>query len=162
MNIAWRLNMNMDCTGTRQILFALAWEHLMKEKMLLTQWKNILMSSQDFRIDVVKNLKMIRHKYSNKITECGGKKFHSKLEAKYYNQLMLRKKSGEVVFFLMQVPLYIDAGVTMVIDFVEFLSDGSIEFVEIKGVETPLYIAKKKLVESKYPFKIKVLKRGMF
>jgi hypothetical protein len=91
-------------------------------------------------------------------TESDGIKFDSKKEARYYDQLKLRVKSGEVLFFLRQVPLHLPGGVRYVVDFQEFHSDGTVRFVEIKGFETAQWLVKKKLVESFYPITIEVVK----
>lgn len=66
----------------------------------------------------------------------------------------LRKKSGDIVFFLRQVPFHLAGGVRYVVDFVTFNKDGSVHFVDAKGMKTPMYIAKKKIVEATYPIQI--------
>ena len=40
------------------------------------------------------------------------------------------------------------------IDFVVFWSDGNVTFEDVKGVRTPQYITKKKMVEALYPIEI--------
>lgn len=102
---------------------------------------------------------MIKHKFKAKSVKDDGFHFSSKLEHKYYQELILRQKSGEVIFFLRQVPFHLCNGLKMVIDYAEFLSDGSVRFVEIKGVETPLYIAKRKILEELYPVKLEIIKK---
>jgi hypothetical protein len=90
-------------------------------------------------------------------TESDGIKFDSKKEARYYDQLKLRVKSGEVLFFLRQVPLHLPGGVRYVVDFQEFHSDGTVRFVEVKGMQTKDFVMKKKMVESIYPVEIEVV-----
>ena len=97
---------------------------------------------------------MIKHKFNAKLTELHGIKFSSKKEANYYLQLLLRQKAGEVLFFLRQIPIHLDAGIKYIVDFQVFKSDGTVEFIDVKGMKTPIYILKKKLVENKYPFTI--------
>lgn len=103
-----------------------------------------------------------RHKFSSKLAERDGMTFHSKLEARYYDHLILLKKLGDVAFFLRQVPIHLPGNVKYVVDFQVFYTDGTIEFVDPKGVETDAFIKNKKLVEALYPFKIKVVKKGQF
>jgi len=103
-----------------------------------------------------------RHKFSAKKTERNGITFPSKLEARYYDLLLLLVRSGEVLFFLRQTPFHLTGGVKYVVDFQVFYSDGSVEFVDVKGVETRAFIDKKKMVEALYPVEIKVLKKGDF
>jgi hypothetical protein len=102
---------------------------------------------------------MIKHKFKAKSVIDDGFHFSSKLEHRYYKELLLRQRSGEVIFFLRQVPFHLCNGLKMVIDYVEFLIDGDVRFVEVKGVETALYIAKKKMLEDMYPVKLVVVKK---
>lgn len=94
------------------------------------------------------------HKFGATRTEVDGIKFDSKKEAARFSELRLLEKSGEVLFFLRQVPLHLPGGVKMVVDFLIFWSDGTCEFEDVKGMRTPIYIAKKKMVESMYPIEI--------
>lgn len=96
----------------------------------------------------------IFHKFNAKRTIADRIKFASKKEANHYLENKLREKNGELIFFLRQVPFYLPGGVKYVCDFQEFCSDGTVHFVETKGVKTPLYIAKKKMVEALYPVTI--------
>ena len=95
-----------------------------------------------------------RHKFNAKKMELDGIKFDSQKEGIYYLDLKLRKAAGEIVFFLRQVPLDLLGGVKYRIDFQEFHSDGTVHFVDVKGMRTPGYIAKKKMVEAIYPIEI--------
>lgn len=97
---------------------------------------------------------MIRHKFHAKRTELDGIKFPSMKEAKYYSELKLRQSAGEVTFFIMQTPFHLPGNVKYVCDFQVFLADGTIEFIDVKGMKTPIYTVKKKLVEALYPIKI--------
>jgi Protein of unknown function (DUF1064) len=45
-------------------------------------------------------------------------------------------------------------GVTYRVDFQEFHSDGSVHFIDVKGVRTKSFISKKKIVEALYPVEI--------
>jgi len=94
------------------------------------------------------------HKFSAVKTEVDGIRFDSKKEAEYYRELKLRWLSGEVIFFLRQVPFHLPGGVTYRVDFQEFWADGTVHFVDVKGMRTKEYIMKKKMVESLYPVKI--------
>ena len=98
-----------------------------------------------------------RHKFSAVQTESDGIKFSSKKEARYYQNLKLRHRAGEVLFFLRQVPIHLPGGVKLVVDFQEFHADGSVHFVDTKGFETESFKAKRRMVESLYPFKIETV-----
>jgi len=83
--------------------------------------------------------------------------FHSKKEARYYSELKLRQKAGEVIFFLRQTAIHLPGGVTYRVDFQEFHADGTVHFVDVKGKATPQFIDKKKIVEATYPIKIEIV-----
>jgi hypothetical protein len=97
------------------------------------------------------------HKYHAIRTERDGYKFDSKKEAAYYDELKLRVKAAEVLTFLRQVPIHLPGGVKFVVDFLEFHADGSVHFVDVKGMETKLFKTKRKLVETLYPFEIEIV-----
>lgn len=101
----------------------------------------------------------VRHKFGAVKCERDGKKFPSKLEARYYDQLKLRQKLGEVLFFLRQVAFDLAGGVRYVCDFQVFLADGTVEFIDTKGRDTPMSIAKRKMVEDLYPLQIKIVSK---
>lgn len=100
----------------------------------------------------------MRHKFNAKGCESDNIKFSSKAERAYYHKLKFLQQSGEVIFFLMQVPFRLPGGVKYVVDFQVFHLDGTISFVDVKGVSTPLFILKKKQVEEIYPIKIEIVK----
>ena len=101
----------------------------------------------------------VKHKFHNVHVEHDGIKFPSKKEGQYYEYLKKRKQAGEVIFFLMQCPFHLPNNVKYIVDFVEFHSDGSVHFVDVKGYETDKFKLKKKWVESHYPVEIEVIKK---
>jgi hypothetical protein len=101
----------------------------------------------------------IRHKFNAVRCELDGKKFSSKAERNFYEKLLEEKASGIVLFFLRQVPFDLPGGVKHLIDFQVFFTDGTVEFVEVKGLDTPMGKAKRKMVEDLYPIKIKLEKK---
>ncbi len=100
-----------------------------------------------------------KSKYKNKRVRVDGILFDSKAEAAYYGYLLLLKKACEVSYFLMQVPFLLEGGVKYRLDFMVFYSCGRIENIDVKGVVTELFRVKKKMVEARYPVKIRCLKR---
>lgn len=96
----------------------------------------------------------VRHKFNAVRTEVDGVKFSSKKEAKRYSELLQAKVSGDILFFLRQVPFHLPGGVRYVVDFVIFWTAGSVSFEDVKGFKTSEYIAKKKIVEALYPIQI--------
>lgn len=87
-------------------------------------------------------------------TQLDGIKFASKKEAKRYRELRLLEKTGEVVFFLRQVPFHLSGNVKYICDFMVFWKNEIVTFEDVKGIKTPMYILKKKQVEALYPIRI--------
>jgi len=46
--------------------------------------------------------------------------------------------------------------VRFVVDFIEFWSDGTVHFIDVKGFDTPLGKMKRKQVEAIYPVTVEV------
>lgn len=110
-----------------------------------------------------------RHsKYKNKKVKIDGYTFDSKAEARYYNELKLRARSGDIKAFKLQ-PRYRlqDAfekdgkkhrAIDYVADFEIHHLDGSIEVVDVKGMLTQVFKIKQKMFEKKYPYKLTLVK----
>lgn len=100
----------------------------------------------------------LRHKFNAVRTEVDGIKFASKKEAKWYGHYKLLQKAGDVLFFLRQVPFDLPGGVKYRCDFLVFWSNGTVSVIDVKGVKTPEFIAKKKMVEDLYnPVRIEIV-----
>jgi len=99
----------------------------------------------------------LRHKFHAVQTETDGIKFSSKKESRYYVRLKTLQAAGEVLFFLRQVPLHLPGGVRLVVDFLEFRADGTVHFVDTKGVETESFKAKRRMIEAVYPIQIETV-----
>jgi len=95
-------------------------------------------------------------KYGNKATTVDGIRFDSKKEARFYEQLKIRKATGEVAYWLMQVPIRLPGGTKYVVDFQVFYTDPDRppEYIDVKGRETAVFRLKKREVEHHYPLKI--------
>lgn len=102
------------------------------------------------------------HKFKAKPVEDDGHRFASTLEWSFYKHLQFLQRSGVVVFFLKQVPFHLPGGVKYIVDYVLFMTDGSVRFVDVKGVETDTFKLKKKMVEDLYPVEIEIVKKGDF
>jgi hypothetical protein len=97
---------------------------------------------------------MIKHKFKARRTNVDGIKFSSKKEANRYNILKLLQKSGDILFFLRQVPFHLPGGVKYICDFLIFWTNGDVTIEDVKGFKTEIYKAKKKMVEALYPIEI--------
>lgn len=97
-------------------------------------------------------------KYRNQPTQRGEVRFHSKKEAKYNDALVLRQKASDIQGFLRQMPIRLPGGVVYWCDFLVCEKDGSLRWIDVKGVRTQVYANKKKIVEALYPW-IKIEER---
>jgi hypothetical protein len=95
-----------------------------------------------------------KNKFNAKKTKVDGYTFDSIKEAVRYKELKMLQDSGEVNFFLRQVPFDVGAGIKYRLDFMVFWGDGTITCEDVKGVQTETFKIKKKLVEEKYPIEI--------
>jgi hypothetical protein len=99
----------------------------------------------------------MKHKFHAKPTIIDDIRFHSKKEATHYGHLKLLQNSGEILFFLMQVPFHLPGKVKYLLDFLVFYSNGDIEFIDVKGMKTPTSNIKIKQVEQIYGIFIKMI-----
>ncbi|MCU9594618.1 DUF1064 domain-containing protein [Caldibacillus thermolactis] len=106
-------------------------------------------------------------KYKSKAVEIDGYVFQSKIEANYYEHLKWLLEHKEIKSFSLQ-PRYLlldkfrKNGKTYrkmeyIADFEVHHLDGSIEVVDVKGVETEAFKIKRKLFEHKYPYKLSLV-----
>lgn len=96
-------------------------------------------------------------KYGNKRVTIDGFNFHSKAEAEYYIKLKALRNLGRL-YFLMQCPLHLPGNVKYIVDFIVFHENGSVEYIDVKGVETDTFKLKRKQVEALHPIKITIVK----
>lgn len=99
-----------------------------------------------------------RSKFNAKRTELDGIKFASQKEAKRYRDLRLAEKAGLVSNLKLQVPFVVKvSGIKICTYYADFVYNdeyGRQKVEDSKGVLTPVYRLKKKLVEALYPIKI--------
>lgn len=96
-------------------------------------------------------------KYRAIPTEVDGFRFASKKEAAYFSRLKMLKMAGEVSYFLMQVPFHLPGKTKYICDFMVVYPDGRIEYIDVKGVSTPVFKIKKRQTEELYPVEIVVV-----
>lgn len=104
-------------------------------------------------------------KYGAVRTTVKGITFDSKAESRYYLYLLSEQKQGRIKEIELQPEFIIIepykigkrrvAATKYVADFKVTYADGRIEIIDVKGMKTPVYRLKKKLVESKYGIEIK-------
>lgn len=92
-----------------------------------------------------------------------GTNFASCLERDYYNQLLLRWKAGDVLWFTRQVPFWLEGGVKFVVDFMVIepgtpeVSTPGIRFVDTTGVLTQTKKNKLKQLKSRYGIDVQLV-----
>lgn len=91
-------------------------------------------------------------KYGSRRAMRNGFGFDSEKEAKYFDQLTIRQKAGDIMGFLWQVPLRMPGNVTYWCDFQVFEKDGSVHWVDTKGFKTAMYKTKLRLVNHYFPW----------
>lgn len=118
--------------------------------------------------------KRSRSKYGNRKVEIDGHTFDSKAEARYYSELKLREKAGEILFFKLQPRYRLQhsfekdgkkhRAIDYIADFEIHHQDGSIEVVDVKGYKTEVFKIKQKLFNKKFPHKLTLVqwKAGRF
>ena len=94
-------------------------------------------------------------KFGAKRQEYNGIKYHSKGEAGLARDLDFRVRAGELKSWRRQVPISLDVNgmhiCNYICDFELTYPDGTIEYLEYKGFETPVFRLKRKLLEALYP-----------
>lgn len=93
----------------------------------------------------------MRHKFKATRTTYNGRSYPSKLQAAYAKYLTDLKKEGLVLFFLEEVPFRFYDTSKYLVDFMVFMTDGEIRFIETKGRETSEFNRKMKLMKMEYP-----------
>ncbi|MEK3645853.1 DUF1064 domain-containing protein [Aeribacillus sp. FSL M8-0235] len=106
-------------------------------------------------------------KYRSKKVEVNGHVFDSKIEAKYYEQLKWLQNNKQILFFRLQPRYLLQEAfekdgksyrkIEYIADFEVHHLDGSIEVVDVKGIETEAFKIKRKLFEKKYPHKLSLI-----
>lgn len=98
----------------------------------------------------IKILPQNNSKYHNKKCLVNGIKFDSLKEAKRYISLYYREKAGEIFKLQLQVsiPVIINKKklCTYIADFVYYTRQGAMVVEDAKGMKTPVYNLKKKLM----------------
>ncbi|GIN38392.1 DUF1064 domain-containing protein [Heyndrickxia oleronia] len=106
-------------------------------------------------------------KYKAKKTQIDGYYFDSKIEARYYEQLKWLKANKQIKSFKLQ-PRYLlqDAfskngkkyrKIEYIADFEVKHLDGTIEVIDVKGMETEAFKIKRKLFERNYLYKLSLV-----
>lgn len=94
-------------------------------------------------------MKRASHKYRAVRTEHNGRTYASKAEARYARFLA---EDRTVLGVLEQVPFRFKCGAKYVADFLVFNVDGTCSLVDVKGMETPAFRLKQKMMASEYPW----------
>lgn len=86
-----------------------------------------------------------------------GKNFASRLERDYYEQLLLRWKAGDVLWFIRQPSFDLEGGVIYRADFLVVTASG-VEVIDTKGCLTPESKNKIKQVKARYGIEVQLVR----
>lgn len=94
------------------------------------------------------------NKFNAKKTLLDGKNFHSQSEGDFYAELKLQERAGLIQGFDTQVKeelvAYGETIANYYVDFLVYHNDGTKEFIEHKGKQTPDWWIKWKMLTAKY------------
>lgn len=86
-----------------------------------------------------------------------GKNFASKLERDYYEQLLVRWKAGDVLWFIRQPRFDLEGGVVYVADFL-IVTTAGVEVVDTKGHQTQDSKNKLKQLKARYGIDVQLVR----
>ena len=86
-------------------------------------------------------------------------RFDSKLEARYYEWLLLEQERGNIKYFLCQVPFRLPGNIKYFVDFQIIMKNDIIKYVDVKGIMTQVSLNKIKQVVSLYPVNIDIVRK---
>lgn len=86
-----------------------------------------------------------------------GKRFDSKLERDYYEQLVLRWKAGDILWFVRQVNFELEGGVKYRCDFL-VVTPAGVDVVDTTGMLTRTKINKLKQVRARYGIEVQLVR----
>lgn len=99
-----------------------------------------------------------KSKYRNvRCQSADGKRFDSKLERDYYEQLVLRWKAGEVLWFVRQPSFDLEGGVVYRADFL-VVTAGGVEVIDTKGCMTREAKNKLKQLKARYGIEVQLVR----
>ncbi len=87
-----------------------------------------------------------------------GHDFASRLERDYHEQLLLRWKAGNVLWFTRQVPFWLEGGVKIVVDFLIVQPGGVITLADTTGVMTQVKRNKLKQLEARHGLRVDIVR----
>tara|TARA_R100001143_G_C3236212_1_gene76988 strand:- start:115 stop:498 length:384 start_codon:yes stop_codon:yes gene_type:complete len=101
-----------------------------------------------------------RNKYNAKPTKYRGWRFDSKFEAEYAKDLDGLIERQVVLWWLRQVPFDLTEDDRYKVDFLVCYADGTLEAVEIKGVETTAFRRTRRLWLKYGPIPLQIVKKN--
>lgn len=88
-----------------------------------------------------------------------GKNFASHLERDYYEQLLLRWKAGDVLWFILQPNFDLEGGVVYRADFLVVTSAGAVDVVDTKGFLKPETKNKLRQMKARYGIDVQLVRK---
>ena len=101
-----------------------------------------------------------RNKYNANPTTYRGWRFDSKAEAEYAQRLDMLVGNLTALWWLRQVPIDLTEDDRYRVDFIVCYADGTLEAVEVKGMETDAFRRVRRLWLKYGPFPLKIVKKN--
>lgn len=98
-----------------------------------------------------------KHKYGAQSTTVDGIRFDSKKEAQHYSFLKSRERVGEITDLKLQVEFPLEVNGILICKYksdFQFRENGELKTIDVKGMRTPVYEMKKKLMVALYGIEI--------
>ena len=83
--------------------------------------------------------------------------YDSKKEAEYAASLDMLRRAGHISYWLPQVRIALPGGVSYVADFFIMHADGTVQWIDVKGRDTPLSASKRKIVRAIYGIDVEIV-----
>lgn len=100
-----------------------------------------------------------KSKFKNKRCQSAdGEWFDSQLECRYYEQLLLRWKAADILWFVRQVTFKLEGAVKYRCDFLVVTASG-VEVVDTTGLMTQAKANKLKQVRARYGIDVKIVRK---
>lgn len=97
------------------------------------------------------------NKYRSKRCKVDNYNFDSIKEAEYYKLLKLLLKNGDIEYFSCQDRIYITKTSWYEVDFIVKHIDGTKEYIDVKGYDTPVSKLKRRQVRDLHNIEVKLI-----
>ncbi len=100
-----------------------------------------------------------RNKYNAQRTEFRGRMYDSIKEANYARDLLIREQAGGILAWIPQVSIPVADNMVErhIVDFLVIHNNGRYEWVDVKGMDTPMSKRKRAAVKANYGIEVTII-----